>query len=385
MFGEDEKHQVWRFKADNITRAWAHFDARDTVLSTMPFRASIELTQNCNFKCIMCAQSWEERFRSYHPEYNMDMEVFVSIAEQLFPTCVNVDLRGFGETTILPYWPEVVHALQRYPYIEWNLVSNLSLARDDIWDLMMRTNFVLGGSVDGCSKETLETIRVGANFERTLHNLGVLRDARRKYGNGWMYFISVVQKRNLHELRGIIELARAHDVMEVQFHTIRGFEETTLGIDGKLQRAVAEAIDCAIELGVTATFNVPSLVRGQDPDKVKRVSTLPERAMPLLDFHGAPWSARMAGYVRRLADGYRVSVHQKCFKPFCYANIDYRGHMGTCNHMQHPSMPLMGDLHTQTIAEVWNSPAYQDFRAELLGARPRDERCQWCFGHRLTD
>src|SRR5690349_16037197 len=113
---------AWREKADNIRRAWKHFDARDRVVTSSPIRGIVELTQNCNFKCPMCAQSWEPQFQKYNPALNMPMEQFVKIADQLFPNAINIDMRGFGETTILPYWPEVVDYLERFPYVEWNLV-----------------------------------------------------------------------------------------------------------------------------------------------------------------------------------------------------------------------------------------------------------------------
>src|SRR5262249_40524007 len=154
----------------------------------------VELTQNCNFRCVMCAQSWEPRFAKYNPDYNMPRALIDAIAEQLFPTAVNVDLRGFGETTTLPYWPELVEELERFPYIEWNLVSNLSLSRESTWDQMMKSNFVVGGSIDGASPETFESIRVGGNFQRTRHTLAVVRDAIRRHRAGYLYFISVIGK-----------------------------------------------------------------------------------------------------------------------------------------------------------------------------------------------
>src|SRR5579871_2875209 len=145
---------AWRLKADNLRRAFAHWEARESRLTSLPFRAILELTQNCNFKCYMCAQAWEPKYQQFDPALNMSMELFERSAEQLFPTAMMVDLHGFGETTILPHWPEVVDSLARFPFIEWNLVTNLSLPREDVWDKMMKLGFRIGFSCDGASAET---------------------------------------------------------------------------------------------------------------------------------------------------------------------------------------------------------------------------------------
>lgn len=381
---------LWEAKADNLRRAWAHFDAGDTVISSLPFRLSIELTQNCNFKCIMCSQSWDARFAKYNPDYNMKPELFAKLADELFPAALNVDLRGFGETTLLPFWPELVESLERFPFIEWNLISNMSLPRDDVWDRMMRSRFVVGASIDAATAESFERIRRGADFRRIRHNLHVVSDSIRRHGSGSLYFISVIQRSNAHEMRGIVELAHEVGCDEVQFHISRGQDSVALAGDlvlsrDGLARHTTEAVDAALELGVTATFNTPVFTRGVDPEKVRRATTLPPRRPDPSTFHGTPAAKAVDPFVDRLLDAYRVSVNHRCFKPFSYANINHRGELGTCNHMQHPEMPVMGNLALAPIAEVWNGALYRDFRRQLLTATPEDERCQWCFANRLTD
>jgi radical SAM protein with 4Fe4S-binding SPASM domain len=377
-------------KAENLKRAWAHFDARDVSLTSRPFRLSIELTQNCNFKCTMCSQSWDARFQKYNPEYNMRPELFAKLAEELFPAALNVDLRGFGETTLLPYWPELVESLERFPFVEWNLISNMSLRRDDVWDRMIRNRFVIGASIDASTAGTFERIRRGADFRTIRHNLHIVSDSIRRHGSGSLYFISVIQRSNAHEMRGIVELAHEVGCNEVQFHVSRGQSAVALQGEFVLDRAgmaryTGDAIDAALELGVTTTFNAPVFTRGLDPDLVARASTLPPRRPDPSTFHGMAAAAPLDSYVDRLLDAYRIVFHRRCFKPFSYANINHRGEMGTCNHMQHPEMPVMGNLAEQPLLDVWNGALYRHFRQQLLDASPEDQRCQWCFSARLTD
>src|SRR4051812_47572454 len=112
---QGDRRASWLEKADNIKQAWAHYEAGQTELTSYPFVATIELTQNCNFKCPMCAQGFDPKYQTYDPNRNMPIEMFTRIGEELFPKPINVDLRGFGESTILPYWPDVVDSLEAYP------------------------------------------------------------------------------------------------------------------------------------------------------------------------------------------------------------------------------------------------------------------------------
>ena len=76
--------RIWFEKANNIKLALREYQEKKLVVSTLPAKTIVELTQNCNFRCIMCAQSWDERFAKPRPDFNMPMDTFVRIGEQLF-------------------------------------------------------------------------------------------------------------------------------------------------------------------------------------------------------------------------------------------------------------------------------------------------------------
>jgi radical SAM protein with 4Fe4S-binding SPASM domain len=391
---EDELRTIWRAKLQNMKSGWQEFEQRKLTLKTLPFKAIVELTQNCNFRCIMCPQSWDEAFKKYHPEYNMPMEMFVKIADQLCPTATMIDLRGFGETTILPHWPEVVQYLDRFPFVVWHLVTNLSLPRDDTWDKMMKLGFILGFSCDGATKDVFESIRRRSNFQTIRHNLGQIRDGINRHNKGWIYFISTISKKNVHELKGIVELAHEFEVQEVQFKMvqpglhdegIKDFDRT------KIQEYVSASLDAALDLGVRVTFNDWTFTRDADPEKVKRaeadiVRKTPDPLPPSPPWDPSYWDEQGMPYVyKSVLNSVRVSENQRCFKPFSFTYINYKGEMGTCNHMMYPNMKVMGDLSRESLMDVWNGEKYQDFRRQLLFAQPQDDRCQWCFKHRMDD
>lgn len=381
---------------DHLVRAWKEFEARKVELETLPFKAIVELTQNCNFRCIMCPQSWDPAFSRYHPEYNMPMETFAKIADELFPKAIFIDLRGFGETTILPHWPEVVDYLAKFPFIEWHLVTNLSLPRDETWQKMIQLGFTLGFSCDAGSAEPFERIRRRSRFDTIVHNLEVVSDAIRRENRGLLYFISTIQKSNIQELRPIVELAARHEVHEVQFKIVQpgeGVELLSEVARDVIQRHINECLDAAIALDMRVTFNDWTFTRDVDPAKVARAASVRKRRTeypfpnkPSFDpTYFSDLESGGEGVMSRIVDSHRVLANQRCFKPFSFTYINYKAQMGTCNHMMYPDMLVMGDLSRQTVAEVWNSPAYRDFRRQLVESSPQDPRCQWCFKHRMDD
>jgi len=391
QYSEDEFLQIWKAKITNITQAWDEYRRGEMNPTSLPFKGILELTQNCNFKCYMCPQSMEPKFAKYNNALNMPAELFVRLAEEFFPTATFVDLRGFGESTILPWWDDVLTYLERFPFVNWHLVTNLGVPRAAMWERMIRLGFELGFSCDGATQETFEAIRVHSRFPTILNNLEAIKQARRKFKNrGYIYFISTIQKGNIRELRKIVEMAHKYEVGEVQFKAVQGapWQPELYSIsDDEVALFVSQAVDCALELKVNVNFNDHFFTKNIDPVKVKRVNEFPR--LSVSNFHPFDqdfWMVnKMPEIMNQIIDSSRVSVHQKCFKPFSFTYVNYEGLMGTCNHMMFPDLRVMGDLNKNSFKEIWNSEKYVQFRKELWMAKPSDPRCQWCFKHRLAD
>jgi radical SAM protein with 4Fe4S-binding SPASM domain len=391
QYSEAELLQIWKAKIINIVQAWGEYSRGEMNPTSLPFKGILELTQNCNFKCYMCPQSTDPKFAKYNNDLNMPAELFVRLAEEFFPSATFVDLRGFGESTILPWWNDVLSYLERFPFVNWHLVTNLGVPRPAMWERMIQLGFELGFSCDGATKETFEAIRVNSRFPTILSNLEAIKQARQKWDQrGFIYFISTIQKRNIHELRQIVEMAHRYDVSEVQFKAVQGFPwqpELYAMKQDEVAQLVNEAVDCAAELKVNINFNDHFFTKNIDPVKLRQVNEFPRPSKSnFYAFDHEFWNAhQMTEILEKMTDSSRVSVHQKCFKPFSFTYVNYEGFMGTCNHMMFPDLKMMGDLNKNSFKEIWNSEKYVQFRRELWTAKPSDARCQWCFKHRLAD
>jgi radical SAM protein with 4Fe4S-binding SPASM domain len=159
-----------------------------------------------------------------------------------------------------------------------------------------------------------------------------------------------------------------------------------------LRGYVSEAIDAALELDVRITFNDRLFTLDVDAEKLERASRFRPRATEYPfprrpSFDPAYWDEN--GFEKLIEtdirESVRVMANQRCFKPFSFAYVDYKGKFGTCNHMMYPENLEMGDLAIQDTASIWNAAPYQECRRQLRMARPSDARCQWCFQHRTAD
>lgn len=397
-FSKEELRAAYRRKVLNQELSLKEFAESQVVVKAKPSKAIVELTQNCNFRCIMCPQAYDPKYEKYDKGLNMDLAIFDKIAAAIFPDAYLIDLRGFGESVILPQWPEVLDRLDKYPLINWHLVTNLSLPRDAIWEKMVDQNFALGFSCDGATAETFEKIRVGSRFDRTLHNLELITDRIKSGGRGTLYFIVTVQKQNFHELPEIIELAHRYSVPDVQFKMVRGHlnemqGETYILTDDDLkavQPFLDRAVDRAIDHGVRLTVNDQEMEALVSKEKLQQAASIPLHSTPSFPPPGDldpefslehPWDKIQSA----VADTVRVAEHRKCFKANYYTYITCEGLVGTCNHMLAPRVHVMGDLKKQSFDEIWNGDAYQFFRGSLLFGKPTESKCRWCFEHRIAD
>ncbi len=104
----------------------AEFGRRQARLESLPRALFIELTENCNLSCPMCRSAGP-----FDRAKNMDPAIFAKVADALFPTAEIVDLRGWGESTILRNFPDYVERTLAHG-CRIRLVTNLTVPRPDL-------------------------------------------------------------------------------------------------------------------------------------------------------------------------------------------------------------------------------------------------------------
>ncbi|MFI5777523.1 SPASM domain-containing protein [Nocardia sp. NPDC051570] len=336
-------------RAANRERNIAEFEAGAVDLSSMPRVLFVELTENCNLSCPMCRSNGP-----FDRTKNMAPELFDRLARELFPTAEIVDLRGWGESTILRRFPEYLDKTLDYGCTP-RLVTNLTVPNEQLWRKLVRNKAFLSVSFDAATEETLAVLRPGAKLRSILDNLDIIADEASVSGVGLdrVNLNVVVQQQGIGELKQIVALAA--------------------------------------ELGIAVHLN-PLSTDDQDPGNLK---------FHLDEMRAALGEAAVIGVQQDVDIRINAALDEMwaepehaaktCTHPWMYCYVNYRGQVGFCDHLI--GVPgqeyLIGDLTTESFADVWNGPRYQRLRTEHRnwqhGGITSFEECNWCYRNRYVD
>jgi radical SAM protein with 4Fe4S-binding SPASM domain len=338
-------------RTQNATISEEEFEAGAVRLTSYPKALFIELTENCNLRCLMCRSA-----DRYEPSRNMDFALYQRIAEELFPFAELVDLRGWGESTILKRFPQYAMLAAEHG-CQLRLVTNLSVSNPALLRMLVDLDFQVVVSFDASTRETFERLRPGSRFEAILANLGYLVSYARQAGKPTdaIHLNVIVQRENLVEIEGVLELAAELGLRNLSLGPIK----TGPGDPNRLDHH-------------------PELVRSM-------LERCQERARSL-DLRVQLTSA--LGQELALDKG----TQKRCIHPWMYAYINYQGQVGFCDHLIGPRRRkyLLGDLHEDSFRDIWNNERFLDLRSRHnrwpQGLGPQfDDACNWCYQNRYID
>jgi MoaA/NifB/PqqE/SkfB family radical SAM enzyme len=312
----------------------------------------LEVTNRCNLLCETCPRTFE----ALEPPADMSWELFTSIVDQL-PGLARAVLHGVGEPMLVKNLPHMIRYLKdRGVYVLFNTNGTLLAPRkrQEIIDTGLDE---LRVSLDAAEAESFFKVRGKNMFDRIVRNVSEFTTLQREIGGAtprvslWLTGL----KETVDQLPDFVRLAARIGVKEVYLQRLvfddlgRGLARTESSLFEKTQAEEEAAIDKAKalgrELGVTidasgATEPGISLQRGQEE---------------------APWSA-----CRRPWSLMYFTAHGRAL-PCCIAPFSARGY----------ETYTLGDATQQTLREIWNGDAYQDFREALIGEAPL-KPCQNC-------
>ncbi|MCP3683238.1 MAG: hypothetical protein GY861_11160 [bacterium] len=340
--------QFSELKAANRLLNIAEYEEGKKVLQSYPRVIFVELTQNCNLYCPMC------RVKShFNPKKNMLWKIFQSVADELFPYAELVDLRGFGESTILKHFPKFVDYASQFG-CQLKLFTNLAIKRDVVWQQLASQGATLAVSFDGATKSTFEKIRTGANFDVVQWNLAHLAEWYEQYGfdvGNYVYFSTTVQRDNLHELVEILKLMSEYKINLIKLFPISCSEYDPLGLE-QCKSRLQDILFLATEFARTRNISLE----------------LGESLHPELT--------------------YQDKLIDRCIHPWTYCTIDYQGKIGFCDNLISMPSNIVGNLKDQPFHQIWNGVSYQNLREQHVVSRPivaRFDACNHCYKNRYNE
>lgn len=325
---------------------------RSPAAETDPVCLYLETTNRCNLLCETCPRTFEE----LEPPADMSWELFTKIVDQ-YPNISRVVLHGIGEPMMVAELPAMVRYLKaRGTYVLFN--TNGTLMREKKSRELIEAGLdELRISLDAAEPKTFEMVRGRDLFDRIVSNVKSFVALKKEMGADkprlslWLTGL----RETMQQLPAFIQLAHEIGVPEVHLQRLV-FPDAGFGLarsesslferrDVEEGAYLLEAERIAAQLGVMfdasgAAEPEVSLRRGEGD---------------------APWSL-----CRRPWSLMYFTAHGRAL-PCCVAPFSMRGYENF----------TLGDARKDTLLEIWNSPAYQSFRRELLSQNP-PKACEGC-------
>jgi MoaA/NifB/PqqE/SkfB family radical SAM enzyme len=322
--------------------------AERTALATRPpVCLYLEVTNRCNLLCTTCPRTYEE----LEPPADMSWELFTSIVDQS-PNLARAVLHGVGEPMLVENLPRMVRYLKdRGVYVLFNTNGTVLNERNGR-ALIAAELDELRVSLDASNRKSFKEIRGKDYFRRIVRNVRAFRDLQEREPHAkpqvsvWLTGL----KETVEELPAFVKLAAEMGVKEVYLQRLVYFDQSAIGMaqpdQALFERMTREeagylkqAEDLARSLGITFSASGAASEPGLSLKKTDE---------------GSPWSIcrRPWSLMYFTANGRAL--------PCCIAPFSQHGY-------EHYTL---GDATQQTLREIWNGPAYREFRTALLSNKP---------------
>ncbi len=307
----------------------------------------LETTNRCNLLCTTCPRTYEE----LEPPADMSWELFTSIVDQV-PDLARAVLHGIGEPMLVRNLPRMVRYLKdRGVYVLFN--TNGTVLNDRNGKALADAGLdELRVSLDASNAKTFREIRGKNYFDRILRNVKAFRALQEREGftkpivSAWLTGL----KETVEELPAFVQVAADIGIKEVYLQRLVFFDHEAIGkarpdqalfeqMNGEEAVYLKQAEELARSLGMTFSAS----------------GAASEPGISLAKSEGdSPWSL-----CRRPWTLMYITANGRAL-PCCIAPFSQRGY-------EHYTL---GDATQETLREIWNGPAYKQFRAALLSDTP---------------
>ncbi|MBP6456822.1 MAG: SPASM domain-containing protein, partial [Chitinophagaceae bacterium] len=180
-----------------------------------PTQMSFEMSNLCNFECIMCNENFSSLIRKnkFHlpPIKFAYPEHFFDELNEFIPHLKIATFIG-GEPLLIKSYFRIWEAILKLNHnCVIHLQTNCSVLPNRFLEMIESKQFEIGISLDGFTKETFEKIRLNADFNQIQKNVAVLIDKMQK-GKVNLNINFCPLTLNWHELPQMIEYANEKNI-----------------------------------------------------------------------------------------------------------------------------------------------------------------------------
>lgn len=320
-------------RAVNMARLKLGLRRKSARVPVLPSVLDIEPTTTCNLKCKMCQVPL-----GVLGNFHLGLDEFKHIVAQ-FPRLHRIKLQGMGEPFLNRHFFEMVaHAKGRG--ITVGTTTNGMLAGEAKCRAILESGLdEIYFSLDGATRETFEEIRAGAVFDTVVANIRRLVELRGSSGLPIVGVWFVGMKSNIRELPDLVRLCKE------------------LGVD----RLAVQVDMCA--------WGKDDLNRKVDSFRLEPAD---------LDFVRRAQVLAMELKLAFILNEEKIPAGKLCDWPWYSAYITAESKVVPCCLIADAKVASFGSLKEQSFRDIWNSPAYREFRqAHLEGKIP--SYCRNCY------
>jgi hypothetical protein len=280
----------------------------------------------------------------------MSGKLFAKISEELFQTAEIIDLRGWGESAIVPNFTDYARrAFDSGATVR--LVTNLSYNKPQLLAYLVLRGAWIDLSIDTLDEKALQVVRPGARVELLRNNLRRLTALRRNTTMGRLRVLLTIQRPCLDNLRATVTELLSCGIRELVITPVRALRTSLVSLADH-ESEVAEHI-------------------------------------AWIEAAGSACGARITlGGILTPTD--KFVRPQPCIHPWTHAYIRFDGAVGYCDHLIGPffEKELMGTVTSVPFINVWNNERWQGLRhvhARALTSCKVYKNCHKCYHSRLVD
>lgn len=217
---ESCKHCIEKGININSPDSKIHYSRENKIPSFNNYPHQIEflLSNKCNLDCIMCADNISSSSNNIHPKSSLRNKktiIFDTLfIEQLKPYLKKVKYSVFsgGEPFLIPIYEKIWEIIsKKNPTSTIYVQTNGTILNDKIKEMLSKYRLNIGISIDSLQKNTYETIRRNAHFEKTLSNLNYfIEHSKSIHNNITMMFTPMTI--NAIEIPNIISFCNSKEI-----------------------------------------------------------------------------------------------------------------------------------------------------------------------------
>lgn len=321
----------------NFIRLKLAYLLKSKVVPVLPVILDVEPNNNCNFKCQHCQVThWHK------PVVHLDEKSFAKILNQ-FPHLARVKLQGMGEPLLNQHFIPMLK-MGEARGISMLFHSNGSICHaKNAEKLVELKNTTISFSFDGATAKTFEAIRPGSKFEQIKKNIKYFSQIRGSKKQPLLSIWTVITRDNIYELPQIVKLAKE------------------LGVDY-----------------ITLQPHLTNWGKEEMKEYINHVKIHPDSEDTAVALTVAKQIAKQNSIDLNINQGDLYSKSKKCPWAWNSAHISANGDVSPCCIVSDANIAKMGNVFEQNFAEIWNSPAYQDFR-ERIRTHNLPNHCKNCY------